>query len=246
VLATSQSSAWLSNPNEFNMTDMSHESSKAQAGKVYYQKQFERDEKEKLLVKASRKKSSSATACNSSSSAKPQHLPHHTHLHHHHQQQQHRQASTNSSPIVTIKPRPTSKLADEFAEDYMAFPIPSTPNQSTMKKASTLSHKSNQPRQEQPSTTTTSNSSHLMSAEFFAELERILSKQFNPLIICLVKTLKNNEKMFAEKENDEIIQSEWSDVAMIIDRILCYAFSIITLTSCVLIFNNSPNVLSDW
>ncbi len=244
TLATSQSGTWLPNSNELNMIEIpqSYEMSKSQASKVYYM-----DRDEKLLVKPLRKKGSATStttttaACNSSSSSKAQQNSHHLFNQHH---QQHRQSSTNSSPIVTIKPRSTSKMTEEFGEDYLAFPIPSTPSQSTTKRSASQKSASNQQKQETPSTTT--NLSQHQSAEFFAELERILSKQFNPLIICLVKTLKNNEKMFAEKENDEIIQSEWSDVAMIIDRILCYAFSIITLTSCVLIFNNSPNVLSDW
>ena len=84
------------------------------------------------------------------------------------------------------------------------------------------------------------------SFEFIIELDKLLTKQFNPLIECVLKQINKNEKRLEEKQRLELIQSEWSDVAMIFDHLLCYFFCILTLASCLLIFFNSPHVLSPW
>lgn len=78
------------------------------------------------------------------------------------------------------------------------------------------------------------------------ELERVLSKQFSPLIEALLKTIETNERRLGERRTIELVQDEWSDVAMIADHILCYFFCVLTLASCFLIFFNSPHVLAEW
>jgi hypothetical protein len=87
---------------------------------------------------------------------------------------------------------------------------------------------------------------HNRSIEFLNELEKILAKQFDPLIKMIVKTLTKNEHLKEEKEKYEVIQNEWSDVAMILDHILCYLFLVITGVSCFVIFSNSPLFFSEW
>lgn len=87
---------------------------------------------------------------------------------------------------------------------------------------------------------------HANNMEFLSELEKLLQRQFNPLVHHVIRQVNNNEKRLEERERLEIIEREWSDVAMIFDHILCYLFCFITLTSTLLIFTNSPHVLSNW
>jgi hypothetical protein len=87
---------------------------------------------------------------------------------------------------------------------------------------------------------------HAYNMEFLGELEKLLQRQFSPLVHHVIKQVKNNEKRLEDRERLEIIEREWSDVAMIFDHMLCYLFCFITLTSTFLIFTNSPHVLSNW
>ncbi len=89
-------------------------------------------------------------------------------------------------------------------------------------------------------------SDHAIKLEFLYELDRLLQRQFSPLVHHVIKQVNNNEKRLEERERLEIIEREWSDVAMVFDHILCYLFCFITLTSTLLIFTNSPHVLSNW
>ena len=89
-------------------------------------------------------------------------------------------------------------------------------------------------------------SDQVNNVEFLGELEKILQRQFNPLVHHVIKQVNNNEKRLEAQERLEIIEREWSDVAMVFDHILCYLFCFITLTSTLLIFTNSPHVLSNW
>ena len=84
--------------------------------------------------------------------------------------------------------------------------------------------------------------------EFIIELEKLLSKQFDPLVKNIVKVIEKNEKTSKEKEILDAIQEEWSDLAMISDHILFYFFSIMTIICCLIIFLNSPHTLplSQW
>lgn len=82
--------------------------------------------------------------------------------------------------------------------------------------------------------------------ELMVELDRVLSRQFGPLVYTLGKTIESGEKRQRERRLTEIAQDEWSDVAMISDHILCYFFCLLTLASCFLIFFNSPHVLAEW
>ena len=83
---------------------------------------------------------------------------------------------------------------------------------------------------------------------FIKKLEKILSRKFNPLLSKITDTIERNKETQQKKESLEIIQGEWSDVAMISDRILCYTFTFITISGCILIFLNSPHALplSNW
>jgi hypothetical protein len=89
-------------------------------------------------------------------------------------------------------------------------------------------------------------SDHANKLEFLYELDRLLQRQFSPLVHHVIKQVNNSEKRLEERERLEIIEREWSDVAMVFDHILCYLFCFITLTSTLLIFTNSPHVLSNW
>lgn len=83
-------------------------------------------------------------------------------------------------------------------------------------------------------------------SKFLEELEKILFRQFNQLTHLVSSTIQMNFDKEKEKKRLQVIQNEWSDVAIILDHILCYLFVLITLISCFLIFFNSPNFLSEW
>lgn len=82
--------------------------------------------------------------------------------------------------------------------------------------------------------------------EVLLELNRVLTRQFGPLVEALSKTIESGERRQRERRYNEIIQDEWSDVAMISDHILCYFFCLLTLACCFLIFFHSPHVLAEW
>lgn len=82
--------------------------------------------------------------------------------------------------------------------------------------------------------------------KFLEELEIILSRQFSQLINILSDSINKNNNKQEEKRRLRVIQNEWSDLAIILDQILCYSFVLITLLSCFLIFFNSPHFLSEW
>jgi hypothetical protein len=85
-----------------------------------------------------------------------------------------------------------------------------------------------------------------INTEFLIHLERLLDKQFNPIVDRISKTLKDNETRREERLLQELIQSEWTDLAMIADNMLCYFFPIMTLFTCLFIFFNSPHTFSQW
>jgi hypothetical protein len=91
-----------------------------------------------------------------------------------------------------------------------------------------------------------SNGIGLGSGELASDFERVLDKQFRPLVDALLNTINTNERRLNDKRTMELIQAEWSDVAMISDHILCYFFCALTLASCFLIFFNSPHALAEW
>lgn len=82
--------------------------------------------------------------------------------------------------------------------------------------------------------------------KFLEELERILFRQFNHLINILSNTININNNKQKEKRRLGVIQNEWSNLAIILDQILCYLFVLLTLFSCFLIFFSSPHFLSEW
>ena len=84
--------------------------------------------------------------------------------------------------------------------------------------------------------------------ELIHELEKVLNRQFNPLIATVLRIKEEFERKGIEKDHDELIKNEWRDVAMISDHIMCYIFSLMTITSCLIIFLNSPHIMpiSQW
>ena len=80
------------------------------------------------------------------------------------------------------------------------------------------------------------------------ELEKLLHRQFNPLIATVLRIKDEFERKGTQKDNEELIKNEWRDVAMISDHIMCYIFSLMTITSCLIIFLNSPHIMpiSQW
>ncbi len=76
----------------------------------------------------------------------------------------------------------------------------------------------------------------------------MIEKQFGKIVKNLEKlTEERDEQKLADKTR-EIIQSEWKDVAMISDQIICFIFSALTIIACVVIFSNSPHIfpISAW
>ena len=88
----------------------------------------------------------------------------------------------------------------------------------------------------------------LLTMEFVGELERVLNKQFDPLIKNLTRIQTDQDKQKCTTIRKEIIQNEWRDIAMISDQIISIVFSSITIIACVVIFSNSPHIfpLSEW
>ena len=78
------------------------------------------------------------------------------------------------------------------------------------------------------------------------EFDLAIQKNFGDIIQTIKNTIDKSEVRLRESERREIIQNEWSDVAMILDRLLCYFFSISTLLICFIIFLNSPHTLTAW
>ena len=78
------------------------------------------------------------------------------------------------------------------------------------------------------------------------ELEKILEKQFSPMVNSFMRIADRNERRAVEKDRLETIQNEWADVAMISDHILCYFFPLLTFAICTIIFFNSPHLFSQW
>ena len=88
--------------------------------------------------------------------------------------------------------------------------------------------------------------SNNIDVEFLNSLEKILDKQFSPLVNIVLKKLDNNERYLIECEKYQYIQSEWTDVAIISDHFLCYFFCIFTVLTCFFIFFESPHIFSNW
>lgn len=78
------------------------------------------------------------------------------------------------------------------------------------------------------------------------ELDTMIEQHFGEVIRSIKNTIHKGDLRRLDEERRQIIQNEWSDVAMILDRLLCYFFSISTLVTCALIFLNSPHSLSQW
>ena len=77
-------------------------------------------------------------------------------------------------------------------------------------------------------------------------LDITIKRNFGEIIDALKNTIKQGESRLIEVERREIIQNEWSDIAMILDRILCVIFTISTLLTCLIIFLNSPYTFASF
>jgi hypothetical protein len=84
--------------------------------------------------------------------------------------------------------------------------------------------------------------------DFLNELKKLLEKQFNPLVKNILKIIERNDKISQDKNKLDFIQSEWSDISKICDHLMCYLFPILTISTCCIIFLNSPHTLplSQW
>ena len=78
------------------------------------------------------------------------------------------------------------------------------------------------------------------------EFDLAIQKNFGDIIQTIKNTIDKSEVRLRESERREIIQNEWSDVAMILDRVLCCLFLILTIASCAIIFLSSPHTLASW
>ena len=78
------------------------------------------------------------------------------------------------------------------------------------------------------------------------DLDTTIQNHFGELINTIKNTIEKTELRYLESERREIIKNEWSDVAMILDRLFCYFFSLLTVITCAVIFLNSPHTLSSW
>jgi hypothetical protein len=85
-------------------------------------------------------------------------------------------------------------------------------------------------------------------SKFVKEFEKLLDKQFKPLTESIIKLKNEQDRKKNEKALQDVIKNEWRDVAMISDQIMCYIFSCLTVTSCLIIFLNSPHIMpiSQW
>jgi hypothetical protein len=75
-------------------------------------------------------------------------------------------------------------------------------------------------------------------------LDIIIKKNFGEIIDIIKNTIKQSEMRLIKMERREIIQNEWSDIAMILDRLLCFFFTVSTILTCLIIFLNSPYIHS--
>ena len=79
-----------------------------------------------------------------------------------------------------------------------------------------------------------------------SKFNKTIQKQFGDLIFLIKNSIEKSEVRLLESERREVIQNEWSDVAMILDRVLCCLFLILTIASCAIIFLSSPHTLASW
>jgi nicotinic acetylcholine receptor, invertebrate len=71
-------------------------------------------------------------------------------------------------------------------------------------------------------------------------------KKLIDVLTSLQNSLLANELNYKEQERKQKLIDEWHDLALVIDRLLCYFFIISTLFVCTLVFLNSPYTLSPW
>ncbi len=82
------------------------------------------------------------------------------------------------------------------------------------------------------------------SITFVEQLDTILQKHFNKLILAVTNTIERKEQLFDEKVLTDQLIGEWMDLALICDHFLCYFFPLMTLIFCFIIFLSSPHVFS--
>ena len=109
-----------------------------------------------------------------------------------------------------------------------------------------LTHENNEPISDKNETTNFCCSCKKSSSLQHDYLDVIIKKNFGEIIQLAKHTIKQGEMRLREMDRREIIQNEWSDIAMILDRLLCLFFSFSTIITCLIIFLNSPYTLSPW
>ena len=79
-----------------------------------------------------------------------------------------------------------------------------------------------------------------------SNLELAIKNHFSDFIVKLKNAIEISEMRLIENEKREVIQNEWSDLAMILDRLLFYFLSSLTVITTTFIFLNSPHTFESW
>lgn len=77
-------------------------------------------------------------------------------------------------------------------------------------------------------------------------LDLIMEKHFGDVIKKINETIEKNKMHSIERDQRQIVENEWSDFALILDRLLFLSFTILTIGSTVLIFFMSPHLFTAW
>jgi hypothetical protein len=80
----------------------------------------------------------------------------------------------------------------------------------------------------------------------YSDLEKTIKNHFEDFIVKLKNAIEISEMRLIENEKREVIQNEWSDLAMILDRLLFYFLSSLTIITTTFIFLNSPHTFESW
>ena len=78
------------------------------------------------------------------------------------------------------------------------------------------------------------------------DLEQIIKSHFGDFIKKIKDAIETSEMRLHENEKREIIQNEWSDLALVLDRLLFYFLSSLTIIATICIFLNSPHTFQSW
>ena len=75
------------------------------------------------------------------------------------------------------------------------------------------------------------------------ELDRIFNENFSDLMTSIKNTVDKRELILLESERKQSIKNEWSDAALILDRLFFYFFTTSTIAISLVMYLNSPKLL---